>query len=84
MIMALKTVGIVEIPDAAGSEFDHAAFDPVTRRIFVAHTCRDRIEVIDHDAGNHVATLPGFPGSRRRGGRRRRRPRDQSRLSTCA
>jgi DNA-binding beta-propeller fold protein YncE len=59
--MALKTVGIIEIPDAAGSEFDHAAFDPATRRIFVAHTGRDRIEVIDHDAGKHIATLPGFP-----------------------
>jgi DNA-binding beta-propeller fold protein YncE len=59
--MALKTVGIIEIPDAAGGEFDHAAFDPATRRIFVAHTGRDRIEVIDHDAGKHIATLPGFP-----------------------
>jgi DNA-binding beta-propeller fold protein YncE len=52
---------MIEIPDAAGSEFDHAAFDPATRRIFVAHTGRDRIEVIDHDAGRHIATLPGFP-----------------------
>jgi DNA-binding beta-propeller fold protein YncE len=59
--MALKTVGIIEIPDAAGSEFDHGAFDPATRRVFVAHTGRDRIEVIDHDAGKHIATLPGFP-----------------------
>ena len=59
--MALKTVGIIEIPDAEGSEFDHGAFDPATRRIFVAHTGRDRIEVIDHDAGKHIATLPGFP-----------------------
>jgi DNA-binding beta-propeller fold protein YncE len=59
--MALKTVGTIEIPDAAGSEFDHGAFDPATRRIFVAHTGRDRIEVIDHDAGKHIATLPGFP-----------------------
>jgi DNA-binding beta-propeller fold protein YncE len=61
VIMSLKTVGIVAIPDAAGSEFDHGAFEPTTRRIFVAHTGRDSIEVIDHDAGNHIATLPGFP-----------------------
>jgi DNA-binding beta-propeller fold protein YncE len=59
--MSLKAIGMIEIPDAAGSEFDHAAFDPATRRIFVAHTGRDRIEVIDHDAGKHIATLPGFP-----------------------
>jgi DNA-binding beta-propeller fold protein YncE len=58
--MALKTVGVIEIPDAADSEFDHGAFDPATRRVFVAHTGRDRIEVIDHDAGKHIATLPGF------------------------
>jgi DNA-binding beta-propeller fold protein YncE len=59
--MSLKTLGIVAIPDAAGSEFDHGAFEPTTRRIFVAHTARDSIEVIDHDAGHHIATLPGFP-----------------------
>src|SRR5262249_48341253 len=34
---------------------------PVTGRIFVAHTGRDRIEVIDHDRGCHMATLRGFP-----------------------
>lgn len=59
--MSLKTAGIIAIPDAAGSEFDHGAFEPTTRRIFVAHTGRDSIDVIDHDAGNHIATLPGFP-----------------------
>jgi DNA-binding beta-propeller fold protein YncE len=59
--MSLKTIGIIAIPYAAGSEFDHGAFEPTTRRIFVAHTGRDSIEVIDHDAGNHIATLPGFP-----------------------
>jgi DNA-binding beta-propeller fold protein YncE len=60
--MSLKTVGVIEIPSAKGSAFDHAAFDPKTRRVFIAHTARDCIEVIDHDAGRHLATLPGFPG----------------------
>ena len=60
--MPLKELGVIEIPNAANSEFDHAAFDPRTRRVFVAHTARDCIEVIDHDAGKHIATLPGFPG----------------------
>jgi len=60
--MPLKTLGVIEIPDGANSDFDHAAFDPKTRRVFIAHTARDRIEVIDHDAQKHVATLPGFPG----------------------
>ena len=59
----LKTIGTIAIPDAAGSDFDHAAFDAKSRRVFIAHTARDCIEVIDHDAGRHLATLPGFPGA---------------------
>src|SRR3981189_716301 len=60
--MPLKTIGTIAIPGAAGSEFDHAAFDAKSRRVFIAHTARNCIEVIDHDAGRHIATLPGFPG----------------------
>jgi DNA-binding beta-propeller fold protein YncE len=60
--MPLKIIGTITIPNAAGSEFDHAAFDAKSRRVFIAHTARDCIEVIDHDAGRHLATLPGFPG----------------------
>jgi YVTN family beta-propeller protein len=60
--MSLKTIGTIAIPHAAGSEFDHAAFDAKSRRVFIAHTARDCLEVIDHDAGRHLATLPGFPG----------------------
>ena len=58
----LKTLGVVPIPDATGSAFDHGAFDPKTRRVFVAHTARDCVEVIDPDAQSHIATLPGFKG----------------------
>ncbi len=61
--MPLKMIGTIEIPAANGSAFDHGAFDPTTRRIFVAHTARDSVEVIDHDAGAHVATLTGFLGA---------------------
>ena len=59
--MSLKAIGTIEIPKAAGSSFDHGAFEPKTRRIFVAHTGRDSVEVIDHDSGRHIATLAGFP-----------------------
>src|SRR5438045_4784632 len=59
--MAMKALATIGIPRSAGSSFDHGAFDPKTRRIFVAHTGRDCVEVIDHDAGRHIATLPGFP-----------------------
>jgi hypothetical protein len=58
----MKTLGVIKIPDGTSSDFDHAAFDPRTRRVFIAHTARDCIEVIDHDAQRHIATLPGFPG----------------------
>jgi DNA-binding beta-propeller fold protein YncE len=59
--MSLKMIGTIGIPAAADSAFDHGAFDPKTRRVFVAHTARDSVEVIDHDAGRHIATLTGFP-----------------------
>jgi DNA-binding beta-propeller fold protein YncE len=59
--MALKATGVIEIPDSADTLFDHGAFDPKSRRVFVAHTARDRIEVIDHDTRRHLATLAGFP-----------------------
>jgi DNA-binding beta-propeller fold protein YncE len=61
--MSLKTVGVIEIPGATGSAFDHGVFDAKSRRVFIAHTARSTIEVIDHDAGRHIATLPGFPGA---------------------
>src|SRR6478672_9880712 len=61
LAMALKGIGTIEIPASAGSSFDHGAFDPKSRRVFVAHTGRDCVEVVDHDAGRHIATLPGFP-----------------------
>ena len=43
--MPLKTIGTIAIPDAAGSAFDHGAFDAKTRRVFIAHTARDCLEV---------------------------------------
>jgi YVTN family beta-propeller protein len=61
-VMRLKTIGTIAIPDAAGSAFDHGVFDARSRRVFIAHTARDCVEVIDHDNGKHIATLPGFPG----------------------
>lgn len=62
VLRPLRTAGVIAIPNAIDSEFDHAAFDPRTRRVVIAHTARDCIEVIDHDTQKHIATLPGFPG----------------------
>src|SRR5258705_7617195 len=58
--MPLKAIGVVAIPDSAGSQFDHGAFDSKTRRVFVAHTARDCVDVLNHDSGRHLATLQGF------------------------
>jgi DNA-binding beta-propeller fold protein YncE len=58
--MALTVRGTIAIPDGLNSDFDHGAFDPKTRRVFIAHTARGRLEVVDHDAGRHIATLEGF------------------------
>ena len=59
--MALSVRGIIAIPDGLNSDFDHGAFDPKTRRVFIAHTGRGRVEVIEHDASRHLKTLDGFP-----------------------
>ena len=61
--MSLKASGVIEIPGAAGSAFDHGIFDASSRRVFIAHTAQSTIEVINPDAGRHIATLPGFPGA---------------------
>jgi hypothetical protein len=58
--MSLSFRAVIEIPNA-GTLFDHGAFDPESRRVFLAHMARNRVEVIDHDTGRHVATLNGFP-----------------------
>lgn len=60
--MPLRSVGTINIPGAVGSAFDHGAFDPKTGRVFIAHTARDCVEVINHRAERHIATLPGFTG----------------------
>jgi hypothetical protein len=61
--MSLTTAETIEIPYATGSSFDHGAFDPDTRRVFIAHTARDCLEVVDADRNRHIATLLGFPGA---------------------
>src|SRR5712671_2785980 len=59
--MSLIAAGTIEIPNSHGSAFDHGAFESETRRVFIAHTARDCLEVVDVDTSLHVATLDGFP-----------------------
>lgn len=58
--MTLIAAGTIEIPNSLGSAFDHGAFEPETRRVFIAHTARNCLEVVDVDTSSHVATLSGF------------------------
>src|SRR3981189_1810487 len=59
--MSLVAAGTIEIPDSLGTSFDHGALEPETRRVFIAHTARDSLEVVDADTNRHLATLRGFP-----------------------
>ena len=61
VVMALTAAGTIEIPDSTGTAFDHGACEPETRRVFIAHTARDSLEVVDADTSRHLATLRGFP-----------------------
>ena len=61
--MSLMLAATIEIPHALGSSFDHGALEPETRRVFIAHTARDCLEVVDADTNRHLATLQGFPGA---------------------
>jgi YVTN family beta-propeller protein len=61
--MILREVGTIEIPDSNATLYDHGAFEARTRRVFVAHTARSRLEVIEHDGLRHIASLEGFPGA---------------------
>jgi DNA-binding beta-propeller fold protein YncE len=58
--MPLTTERVIEIPGSTGLPFDHGAFDPKTRRVFVAHTGCNSVEVIDHDSHRHIGTLHNF------------------------
>jgi hypothetical protein len=59
--MSLTAAGTIEIPDSTDTTFDHGAFEPETRRVFIAHTARNCLEVVDADTNQHVATRRGFP-----------------------
>jgi hypothetical protein len=61
--MSLVTAHTIEIPNSTGTSFDHGALEPETRRVFIAHTARDCLEVVDADTNRHFATLQGFSGA---------------------
>ncbi len=60
--MSLALVGFVPVPHGAKPGFDHADVHVGSRRMFVAHTGADRVDVLDCDARTHLRTLPELPG----------------------
>src|SRR5690242_13912777 len=49
----------IPLPRVEG-RIDHLAFDPATKRLFVAALGNNSVEVIDLNVGALVASLPGF------------------------
>ena len=63
--MPLERVGFVPLPSGEVPGFDHADVYQPDRRLFVAHTGADRVDVIDcaeHRYLRSLAELPGVAG----------------------
>lgn len=60
--MSLVRVGFVTIPAGAKRSFDHADTYRAGRRMYVAHTGADRVDVLDCDARTFLRSLPELPG----------------------
>ena len=60
--MSLVRVGFVSIPLGQKPGFDHADTYRAGRRMYVAHTGADRVEVLDCDARTFLRSLPELPG----------------------
>ena len=56
--MTLVRAGFIPIPAGAKPGFDHADVFPRERRMYVAHTGADRIEVLDCATRTHLRSLP--------------------------
>src|SRR5438094_6774884 len=61
--VSLARVGFIAIPTGEAPGFDHADVHRQRRRIYVAHTGADRIEVLDCNARSYLGALPAeLPG----------------------
>lgn len=59
--MSLHRVGFIDIPPGAEPGFDHADTYPAGRRLYVAHTGADRVDVIDCAERTFLRSLPDLP-----------------------
>jgi DNA-binding beta-propeller fold protein YncE len=61
--VALRLEGHVDLPEHRGDGgFDHATAHYGLRRLYVAHTANDALDVIDLDAGRYLESIEGLTG----------------------
>lgn len=61
--MSLRLEDYIDLPEHIGpGGFDHAAVHRGLRRLYVAHTANDAIDVIDLDRGRYVESITGLTG----------------------
>ncbi|MFN8629228.1 MAG: hypothetical protein U0838_02595 [Chloroflexota bacterium] len=61
--MALRLEGHVDLPPHRGAGgFDHADVHRARRRLYVAHTVNDALDVVDLDAGACIGSIGGLAG----------------------
>ena len=60
--MTLSRVGFIPIPAGAEPGFDHADTYIAGRRMYVAHTGSDRVDVLDCESLTYLRSLPELPG----------------------
>jgi DNA-binding beta-propeller fold protein YncE len=58
-VMTLNVAHSIELPRHTSGGFDHGDVHLLTGRVFIAHTARGTVEVIDGDRGVHTAAIPG-------------------------
>jgi DNA-binding beta-propeller fold protein YncE len=60
--VTLIRTDFIPIPPGTKSGFDHADVHRAERRMYVAHTGADRIDVLDCDTHTYLRALPELPG----------------------
>ena len=60
--MSLVRVGFIAVPPGANPGFDHADVLRAGRRMYVAHTGADRVDVLDCEQGTFLRSVPDLPG----------------------
>jgi DNA-binding beta-propeller fold protein YncE len=59
----LKLTGTIELPEhTQPGGFDHADIHPESRKLYVAHTCNNSLDVIDCTAGRFSHSIPNLTG----------------------